>query len=159
AIDNDDIGGGVRAPRGQPEAGGGGVAGNTDLPTKFARIVVTDGEGRYVIPDLPAGDYQGWVRGDGLCEWGKLRATPGQALNVAFVPAPNEAEAAHYYPAIYWYSMMKIPGKDQFGANAKSGIPQDLTQIDWLKQMKNIGCIGCHQIGQEATRTIPAQFG
>ena len=27
------------------------------------------------------------------------------------------------------------------------------------KQMKNIGCIGCHQIGQEATRTIPAQFG
>ena len=25
--------------------------------------------------------------------------------------------------------------------------------------MKNIGCIGCHQLGQEATRTIPAQFG
>jgi hypothetical protein len=25
--------------------------------------------------------------------------------------------------------------------------------------MKNIGCIGCHQLGQEATRTIPAAFG
>src|SRR3979411_1824704 len=25
--------------------------------------------------------------------------------------------------------------------------------------MKNIGCIGCHQLGQASTRTIPAAFG
>ena len=25
--------------------------------------------------------------------------------------------------------------------------------------MKNVDCVGCHQLGQEATRTIPAQFG
>jgi hypothetical protein len=25
--------------------------------------------------------------------------------------------------------------------------------------MKNIGCVGCHQLGQEATRTIPAALG
>ena len=25
--------------------------------------------------------------------------------------------------------------------------------------MNNVDCIGCHQLGQEATRTIPAQFG
>src|SRR5215469_248577 len=159
AIDDNDIGGSVRAPNGQPEAGVWVIAETTDLPTKFARIVVTDDQGRYVIPDLPAANYQVWVRGYGLVDSARLRAKPGQQLNIASVPAPNEAEAAHYYPAIYWYSMMKIPGKDQFGPNAKSGIPQDLTQIDWLKQMKNIGCIGCHQIGQEATRTIPAQFG
>ncbi len=78
---------------------------------------------------------------------------------MASVPAPNEAAAAHYYPAIYWYSMMKIPAQDQFGPNARSGIPANLTQIDWLKQVKNIGCVGCHQLGQEATRTIPAQLG
>ncbi|MBK8741925.1 MAG: hypothetical protein IPM02_21525 [Betaproteobacteria bacterium] len=53
--------------------------------------------------------------------------------------------------------MMKIPPASAFGG--KSGIPEKTTQIEWLKQMKNIGCIGCHQLGQEATRTIPAQFG
>jgi hypothetical protein len=159
AIDNDDIGGVVRAPNGQPEAGVWIIAETTDLPTKFARIVVTDDQGRYVLPDLPAANYQIWVRGYGLVDSPKLRAKPGQRLNMASVPAPNEAAAAHYYPAIYWYSMMKIPAPDQFGPNARSGIPANLTQIDWLKQMKNIGCVGCHQLGQEATRTIPAQLG
>ena len=159
AIDNDDIGGVVRAPNGQPEAGVWIIAETTDLPTKFARIVVTDDQGRYVLPDLPVANYQVWVRGYGLVDSPKLRAKPGQQLNHASVPAPNDAAAAHYYPAIYWYSMMRIPGQDQFGPNARSGIPANLTQIDWLKQVKNIGCVGCHQLGQEATRTIPAQLG
>src|SRR5690242_14757007 len=159
AIDNDDIGGVVRAPNGQGEAGVWVIAETTDLPTKFARIVVTDDQGRYVLPDLPVANYQVWVRGYGLVDSPKLRAKPGQQLNMASVPATNDAAAAHYYPAIYWYSLMKIPGQDQFGPNAKSGIAKEFTQIDWLKQMKNIGCIGCHQLGQEATRTIPAQFG
>jgi hypothetical protein len=158
-IDNDDIGGVVRAPNGQPEAGVWVIAETTDLPTKFARMVVTDDSGRYVVPDLPVANYQIWVRGYGLVDSPKMRAKPGQQLNMASIPAPNDAAAAHYYPAIYWYSMMQIPGQDQFGANAKSGIPANLTQIDWLKLVKNIGCVGCHQLGQEATRTIPAQLG
>jgi hypothetical protein len=159
AIDADDVGGVVRAPNGQPEAGVWIIAETTDLPTKFTRIVVTDDSGRYVIPDLPVANYQVWVRGYGLVDSPKLRAKPGQQLNHASVPAPNDAAAAHYYPAIYWYSMMRIPGQDQFGPNVRSGIPANLTQIDWLKQMKNIGCVGCHQLGQEATRTVPAQLG
>jgi len=52
AIDNDDIGGVVRGPTG-PEAGVWVIAETTELPTKFAKIVVTDDSGRYVIPDLP----------------------------------------------------------------------------------------------------------
>src|SRR5207344_3623460 len=48
---------------------------------------------------------------------------------------------------------------DQSEFVGKSNIPDKLSQVDWLKQIKNIGCIGCHQLGQEATRTIPAQFG
>ena len=59
AIDNDDIGGVVRAPEGQPEAGAWVIAETTDLPTKFARIVVTDDQGRYVLPDLPARELSG----------------------------------------------------------------------------------------------------
>src|SRR5215469_5782010 len=151
-----DIGGTVVGPAG-PEAGVWVIAETTELPTKFARIVVTDDSGRYLIPDLPTADYSVWVRGYGLVDSPTLIAKPGQLLNHTAVPAPNEAEAAHYYPAIYWYAMMKIPPPGEFGG--KSDIPDKLTQNDWLKQMKNIGCIGCHQLGQEATRTIPAAFG
>jgi hypothetical protein len=156
AIDNDDIGGVVTGPKG-PEAGVWVIAETTDLPTKYAKMVVTDDQGHYVIPDLPTANYSVWVRGYGLIDSPKMRAKPGQHLDLAAVAAPNDTEAAHYYPAIYWYAMMKVPPKSDFGGS--TDIPAKLTQADWLKQMKNIGCIGCHQIGQEATRTIPAQFG
>ena len=155
-IGDADIGGVVAGPKG-PEAGVWVIAETTELPTKFARIVVTDERGRYLIPGLPAANYSVWVRGYGLVDSPKLRAKPGQHLNHAAVPAPDAVAAAHYYPAIYWYAMMKIPPASAFGG--KTGIPEKMTQIDWLKQMKNIGCIGCHQLGQESTRTIPAQFG
>jgi hypothetical protein len=156
AIDNDDIGGVVRSSNG-PEAGVWVIAETTDLPTKYAKMVVTDDQGRYVIPDLPKAKYRIWVRGYGLVDSPKVDGEPGRQLNLTAVIAPNEAAAAKYYPAIYWYAMLKIPAPDQFGG--KSNIPEKLTQIDWLKQMKNIGCIGCHQLGQESTRTIPAAFG
>ncbi len=39
------------------EAGVWVIAETTDLPTKFARMVVTDDRGRYVIPDLPTANY------------------------------------------------------------------------------------------------------
>jgi hypothetical protein len=151
-----DIGGTVVGPSG-PEAGVWVIAETTELPTKFARIVVTDDHGRYLIPDLPIADYSVWVRGYGLVDSPKLMAKPGQLVDHSAVPAPNEAAAAHYYPAIYWYTMMKIPPGSEFGGNGD--IPAKLTQTDWLKMMKNIGCIGCHQLGQEGTRTIPAAFG
>ncbi len=156
AIDADDIGGVVRGPNG-PEAGVWVIAETTDLPTKFARMVVTDDKGRYVIPDLPEANYQVWVRGYGLVDSAKMRAKPGQILNMAATPAPNAASAAHYYPAIHWFTMMKIPPAKDFGGS--TDIPKNITRDRWLKQMNNVDCIGCHQIGQEATRTIPAQFG
>src|SRR5262249_58213383 len=52
AIDNDDIGGGGRGPNG-PEAGVWVIAEPTELPTKFARLVGTDNQRRYGLPDLP----------------------------------------------------------------------------------------------------------
>src|SRR6478752_3311585 len=56
AIDSDDIGGVVSSAKG-PEAGVWVIAETTDLPTKFARMVVTDDQGRYLIPDLPTANY------------------------------------------------------------------------------------------------------
>src|SRR6476620_3303892 len=126
AIDNDDIGGVVTGPGG-PEAGVWVIAETTDLPTKYAKIVVTDDQGRYVVPDLPTANYQVWVRGFGLVDSPKVDGEPGQQLNLRAVPAPNEAAAAQYYPAIYWYSMLKIPPASEFGG--KSNIPEKLTQV------------------------------
>jgi hypothetical protein len=156
AVDNDDIGGVVTGANG-PEAGVWVIAETDDLPTRYAKMVVTDDQGRYVLPDLPKAKYKVWVRGYGLIDSPKVDGEPGQQLNLRAVPAPNEAAAAQYYPAIYWYSMLKIPDKGEFGG--KSNIPEKLTQVDWLKQVKNIGCIGCHQLGQLSTRMIPAGFG
>ena len=99
SIGKSDIGGVVTGQKG-PEAGVWVVAETTDLPTRFARIVVTDDRGRYVIPDLPVASYSVWVRGYGLVDSPRVRANPGQLLDHRAVPAPNAAAAAHYYPAI-----------------------------------------------------------
>src|SRR3954467_11554852 len=156
-VDPDDIGGVVTGASG-PEAGVWVIAETTDLPTRYAKMVVTDDQGRYVVPDLPKAKYKVWVRGYGLVDSAKVDGEPGKQLNLRAVPAPSEAEAAKYYPAIYWFSMMKIPDASQFGK--KDGdIPDKVKQSDWLNLMKNNGCVGCHQLGQLSTRTIPAGLG
>jgi hypothetical protein len=156
AIDNDDIGGVVRSANG-PEAGVWVIAETSDLPTGYAKMVVTDDQGRYVIPDLPKAKYKVWVRGYGLVDSAKVDAEPGQQLNLTAVVAPNEAEAAKYYPAIYWFAMLKIPPASEFGGS--TDIPKNISRENWLRQMNNVDCIGCHQLGQAATRTIPASLG
>ncbi len=156
AIDSDDIGGVVTGSSG-PEAGVWVIAETRDLGTRYIKAVVTDDSGHYVLPDLPSANYDIWVRGYGLVDSPKLRSGPGRIMNLTAVPAPNDATAAQYYPAIYWYSMLEIPGKDQFGG--KSDIPAKITQTEWLKVVKNRSCNGCHQLGNLATRTIPHQFG
>ena len=120
AIDNDDIGGVVTGPKG-PEAGVWVIAETTDLPTKYAKIVVTDDQGRYVLPDLPKAKYKVWVRGYGLVDSAKVDAEPGRQLNLSAVVAPNEKAAAEYYPPIYWYSMLRIPPKSEFPGTGPPG--------------------------------------
>ncbi len=156
AIDNDDIGGIVMGPKG-PEAGVWVIAETRDLGVRYIKSVVTDDRGRFVVPDLPSASYQVWARGYGLVDSAKATAKPGQRLTITAVVAPSEAAAAHYYPAIYWYSMLNIPAADQFGGKGK--IPERLTQINWINSMKNNGCVGCHQLGQLSTRTTPEFFG
>src|SRR5437667_5355846 len=79
-----------------PEAGVWVIAETTDLPTKFAKIVVTDDRGRYVMPDLPKANYSVWVRGYGLVDSPKVRTAPGNIVHLRAVPAPNAAAAAQY---------------------------------------------------------------
>src|SRR5829696_3845737 len=77
----DDIGGVVTGPSG-PEAGVWVIAETSDLPTKYAKIVVTDDRGRYLLPDLPPASYDVWVRGYGLVDSPKRRGKPGTTMNL-----------------------------------------------------------------------------
>ena len=161
AIDADDIGGVVTGPRG-PEAGVWVIAETTDLGTRMSKMVVTDDQGRYVIPDLPKAKYKVWVRGYGLVDSAKVDSEPGKQLNLTAVKAPDEKSAAEYYPAIYWYSMIKVPEPGTFPGTgpAGNGINPNLkSQSQFLDIIKTNGCVGCHQLGNKATRTIPASLG
>src|ERR671927_97244 len=88
-----DIGGVVSGPKG-PEAGVWVIAETTELPTKYAKIVVTDDKGRYVIPDLPKANYNVWVRGYGLVDSPKQKAEPGRLVDHRAAAAPDAAAAA-----------------------------------------------------------------
>src|SRR5688572_10187489 len=128
-IDNDDIGGVVMGPKG-PEAGVWVIAETRDLPVRYIKSVVTDDRGRFVIPDLPSANYQIWARGYGLVDSAKTTAKPGQRFAIAAVVAPSEAAGARYYPAMYWYSMLKDAAADQFGGSGC--IPGRLGQREWI---------------------------
>jgi hypothetical protein len=136
AIDPDDIGGVVTSSKG-PEAGVWVIAETTETPTKFARIVVTDDQGRYVLPDLPSATYQVFVRGYGLVDSPRQTGKRGQQLNLTAQIAPDAKTAALVYPAAWWLSMMHVPE----GAKA---------QETFQKTAKE--CYDCHQLGGKATR-------
>ncbi len=160
-IDKDDIGGVVTSANG-PEAGVWVIAETTDLGTRFAKIVVTDDRGRYVIPDLPKANYNIWVRGYGLVDSPKVKTEPGTIVDLKAVIAPNAAAAAEYYPAIYWFAMLDIPDKSLFPGTgpAGNGMPVAFKrQEQWLNIIQLNGCGNCHQMGNKATREIPAALG
>jgi len=145
-----------------PEAGVWVIAETTDLPTKYVKIVVTDDQGRYLLPDMPKANYTVWVRGYGLVDSPKVKAAPGATLNLKSVAAPSRAAAAQYYPGIYWYSMLKIPDAKLFPGTGPSGNGMPTTMTDqglWLRYIKTDGCIHCHQIGDKATRTLEPELG
>ena len=156
-----DLGGVVTGANG-PEAGVWVIAETTELPTKFAKIVVTDDGGRYVLPELPKASYSVWVRGYGLVDSPKVRTAPGKILNLTAVPARNAAAAAEYYPAIYWYSMLRVPDRSEFPGTGPDGNginPALASQEQWLDIVKTNGCNGCHSLGTRAMRAIPKELG
>jgi hypothetical protein len=150
-IHADEIAGAVSSSAG-PEAGVWVIAETNQLATRYAKIVVTDDAGRYLIPGLPKASYRVWTRGYGLADSARVPALPGHTLNLTAVVAPDAASAAMVYPAAYWYAMLKVPEDAELtrlpgGRNA------------YLMWTKNMGCVGCHQLGNLATRTVPAALG
>ena len=141
-IDGDDIGGVVTSAQGA-EAGVWVVAETTDLPTRFIRIVATDDQGRYVLPDLPEATYEVFVRGYGLVDSPRVTASPGQALDLEGIVAPDAQAAAAVYPAAWWLSMLELPE----GEHSQQELGSSVT-----------GCMNCHQVGNRATREIPGDI-
>src|SRR2546428_693703 len=69
---------------------------------------------------------------------------------------------AEYYPAIYWYPMLKAPDKGDFPGTGPDGngiAPAMKSQQQWLDVVKTNGCYTCHQLGNKATRAIPKELG
>jgi hypothetical protein len=142
-IDTDDIGGVVTSAQG-PEAGVWVIAETSDLPTRFLRIVTTDDQGRYVVPDLPSATYRVWARGYGLVDSSKASVKPGVQWNITASKAPDAKAAAQIYPANYWLSLLKLP-------------PGEMSPQELASAIKR--CMGCHQIGDESTRLMPKSLG
>src|SRR5579862_4848046 len=119
-MDATDIAGVVSSAKG-PEAGVWVIAETKELGTGYRKIVVTDDQGRYLIPDLPKANYSIWVRGYGLVDSAKVQAAPGKQLDLKADIAPSAKEAAQYYPAAYWYALLHIPPKSDFPGSGESG--------------------------------------
>jgi len=134
-----------------PEAGVWVIAETDAFDSRFARIVVTDDAGRYLIPDLPDASYRIWVRGYGLLDSTPIPAAPGDQVDVDATPAPDARSAAQVYPAAYWYAMMDLPDEAEV-----ADIPGGFN--NYVMWMKNMACVGCHQMGQASTRTMPAAY-
>src|SRR5207302_1860355 len=80
----------------------------------------------------------------------QVQTMPGKVVNLTAVTAPSPRAAADYYPAIYWFSLLKVPDKSEFpGTGPKgNGIPETMkSQGQWLHLMKTDSCWSCHQMG------------
>ncbi len=156
-MDGDDIAGTVTSAKG-PEAGVWVIAETSELPTRYIKIVVTDDKGQYLLPDLPKAKYKVWVRGYGLVDSDPVDVTPGNKTDLTAKVAPSAKDAAEYYPAAYWYSLLQPPAESEFpgtGATGNGIAPTMVTQQHWLENMKE-QCMFCHQLGDKTTRTILA---
>ncbi len=157
---SNEISGVVASAKG-PEAGVWVIAETHDLATGYIKTVVTDDQGRFLIPDLPKANYTVWARGYGLVDSPKVTATPGKTVNLKPTPAPDAKTAAQLYPGNYWYAMMKVPEKNEFPGTGPTGngiSPNVKSQGQWLHLVKTDSCESCHQLGNAYTRTVPKMF-
>ena len=157
-----DFGGVVTGPNG-PEAGVWVIAETTDLPTKFAKIVVTDDHGRYVMPDLPKANYEVWVRGYGLVDSAEVESAPGKiarpdrgARRRTRRPRPSTTRR------MYWYSMLKIPPAERVSRHRRQGQrhrrdDEDPGALD--RHAQELAASRAMRSASARRATIPAELG
>ncbi|MFU8816131.1 MAG: hypothetical protein ACNA7W_12350 [Pseudomonadales bacterium] len=137
AEQHDYISGRVVAGADVPQGGVWVIAETDALATPYRKIVVTDEQGRFVVPELPGAAYRVWVRGYGLRDSARVTAEPGAALELRAEPAADPQQAAAIYPASYWLSLLEPPDHS----------------ASWASHFK-LGCQLCHQVGALLTRNL-----
>jgi hypothetical protein len=146
----------VRSGQG-PEAGVWVIAETKDLPTNFIKIVVTDDQGRFTVPELPAASYSVWVRGYGLVDSKPVQMKPGTAaVTLNATPAATPQDAAKVYPGNYWLSLLEPPARTEFPGTGPQGNgvgPNMQSQNVWINSLKS-DCNFCHQLGNRLTRSV-----
>ncbi len=140
-----------------PEAGVWVIAETKDLPTNFIKIVVTNDQGRFLLPELPSASYSVWVRGYGLVDSKPQVLKPGPTqVTLRVTPAKTPQEAAQVYPGNYWLSMLEPPAASEFPGTGPQGNGLGtgmLTQNHWINSLKS-DCNFCHQLGNKLTRSV-----
>jgi hypothetical protein len=141
-----------------PEAGVWVIAETKDTQTPLIKIVVTNDQGRYMLPELPGANYKVWVRGYGLSDSTPVESKPTTApLTLKVMNAKTPQEAAKAYPGDYWLSMMEPPAKNLF-PGPDNGLGRGMTDQDhWINSLKS-GCNFCHQLGNALTRDTKHVF-
>src|SRR4029079_3660994 len=146
-----------------PEAGVWVIAETKDLPTNFIKIVVTDDQGRFLLPQLPTANYSVWVRGYGLVDSQKVTLKPGaNSVTLNAITAKTPQEAARVYPGDYWLSMLAPPPKNLFPGTGQppngNGVGTRMTdQNHWINSLKS-ECHFCHQLGNQLNRSLDHVF-
>jgi len=140
-----------------PEAGVWVIAETKDLQTGMIKTVVTDDQGRYMLPDLPAVNYKVWVRGYGIVDSTPIETKPTtSSLALKVTSAKTPQEAAKVYPGDYWLSMLAPPPPSAFPRTEQASIRM-VDQDHWIDQLKK-GCNFCHQLGNPLTRDLSHVF-
>ena len=157
---NGSITGVVQGTQG-PEAGVWVVAETKGLPTNFIKIVVTDDQGRFALPDLPAASYSVWVRGYGLADSTPVQLKPdAAAVTLKAAAAKTPQEAAKVYPGNYWLSLLEPPAQKEFPGTGPdgNGLGTSMqTQNHWINALKS-DCNFCHQLGNHLSRSVDHVF-
>jgi hypothetical protein len=144
-----------------PEAGVWVIAETKELQTGMIKIVVTDDQGKFLLPELPAVNYKVWVRGYGLADSTPIEMKPATtAVTLKVTNAKTPQEAAKVYPGDYWLSMLAPPPKNLFPGTgpAGNGVGTTMqTQDHWINSLKS-DCNFCHQLGNALTRDVKHVF-
>ena len=135
SVGSTDIGGVVTSAKG-PEAGVWVIAETSDLPTKYVKIVVTDDRAATWCPNCPRPITKSGCAATAWWIPRRCRPRPAKTSNLTAKLAPDARAAAQYYPADYWYSLLKLPAKSDFPGTGPSGngiSPNVKSQGQWIE--------------------------